>query len=116
MEPASSTRPPPWRWWATFASTGPGFPVLPHARADDGLLDVCVMPCTSMHELIPLVMAAAAGEHTRAEGVVYVKGRHITVDSPDPVPVQVDGEPAGTTPLRIDLLPRRVAFVVPAAM
>jgi diacylglycerol kinase family enzyme len=30
------------------------------------------------------------------------------------VPVQVDGEPAGQTPVEIDLLPCRIPFIVPA--
>ena len=94
---------------------GTGFPILPHARADDGVLDVCVMPCRSRGDLIRLFLKAAAGEHLRAEGVVYVKGRHVRIDSPEgtSVPVQVDGDPAGHTPAEIDLLPIRLPFIVP---
>jgi len=95
------------------AEYGTGFAVLPHARPDDGLLDVCVMPCSSHGELIKLFLAAAAGEHLQQEGVVYAKGKHVLIDSPEKVPVQVDGEAAGTTPLEIDLLPLRVPFIVP---
>ena len=28
---------------------GTGFPVLPLARSDDGVLDVCILPCESAH-------------------------------------------------------------------
>ena len=96
------------------AEYGTGFPILPHAKADDQLLDVCVMPCASRMELVRLFMAAAVGEHLQQEGVVYVKGRQVRIESPRPVPVQVDGEPAGMTPVRIDLLPGRIPFIVPA--
>lgn len=96
------------------AEYGTGFPILPHAKADDQLLDVCVMPCTSRMELVRLFLAAAAGEHLQQEGVVYLKGRQVRIESPRPVPVQVDGEPAGMTPVRIDLLPGRIPFIVPA--
>ena len=94
---------------------GTGFPVLPHARADDGVLDVCVLPCRSRTELIRLFLKAAAGEHLGAEGVVYVKGRHVRIESAGGthVPVQVDGDPAGHTPVEIDLLPIRLPFIVP---
>jgi YegS/Rv2252/BmrU family lipid kinase len=94
---------------------GTGFPILPYARADDGLLDVCVLPCRSRGDLIRLFLKAAAGEHLRAEGVVYVKGRHVRIDSPggEAVPIQVDGDPAGHTPAEIDLLPIRLPFIVP---
>jgi diacylglycerol kinase family enzyme len=90
-----------------------GLTLLPHARPDDGLLDVCVLPCSSWQDLARLFMPVVAGEHLAEEGVVYVQGRHIHVESIDPVPVQVDGEPAGHTPIDIDLLPMRIPFIVP---
>jgi diacylglycerol kinase family enzyme len=95
---------------------GTGFPVLPKARADDGVLDVCAMPCRSRQDLIKLFLQAAVGEHVRAEGVAYVKGRHVKVTAPggQAVPMQVDGDPAGHTPAEIDLLPIRLPFIVPA--
>ena len=92
---------------------GAGFPILPDARPDDGLLDVCVMPCASRSDLLRLAMAAAAGEHVHEEGVVYLKGRRVFIDSPQWAAVQVDGEPAGLTPLDIRLLPCRIPFIVP---
>lgn len=93
---------------------GAGFPLLPEARTDDGLLDVCVMPCDSRMDLVQLALRAVIGEHTRAPGVVYLKGRNVRVESPKEVPVEIDGEPAGTTPVDLALLPRKVAFIVPA--
>jgi diacylglycerol kinase (ATP) len=94
---------------------GTGFPILPYARADDGVLDVCALPCQSRGDLVRLFLKAAAGEHLRAEGVVYVKGRHVRIVAPEgqAVPVQVDGDPAGHTPAEIDLLPIRLPFIVP---
>jgi diacylglycerol kinase family enzyme len=92
---------------------GTGFAILPQARPDDQLLDVCVMPCASPRDLIKLALSAAAGEHVHQEGVVYVKGQRVRIESTTPVPVQVDGEPAGQTPVDIDLLPCRIPFIVP---
>lgn len=91
---------------------GTGFPILIHARADDGLLDVCVLPCSSAGNVLRLAMLALSGDHVHEEGAVYVRGRSIRVDSPQPVPVQVDGETAGHTPLMIQLLQSRLPFIV----
>jgi diacylglycerol kinase family enzyme len=91
---------------------GTGFPILPMASPTDGLLDVCVLPCRSREELFAHIFRAAAGEHLHGEGVIYSQGRRIRVESEVPVPVQVDGEAAGFTPLLIDLLPTRLAFIV----
>jgi diacylglycerol kinase (ATP) len=92
---------------------GAGFPLLPHARPDDGVLDLCVLPCRNFGQLVSLFMHAAGGSHTRLEGVFYGKGQHVRVESPRPVAVEVDGEAAGFTPLDIRLLPTRIPFLAP---
>ena len=93
---------------------GTGFSMLPNALPTDGLLDVCVLPCRSRSELIGHAMRAVVGEHLSGEGVIYARGRRILIDSQTPVPVQVDGESAGHTPLAIDLLTEQLGFIVPA--
>jgi diacylglycerol kinase family enzyme len=92
---------------------GTGFPILPHAVPNDGLLDVCVLPTANRVDAVRHLLHAAAGEHLASEGAIYTKGRRIHVTSAEPVPVQIDGEAAGHTPLEIDLLPARVPFIVP---
>jgi diacylglycerol kinase family enzyme len=78
------------------------------------VLDVCVLPCRSRVDLVRLFVLAAVGEHVNADGVTYVKGRHVRVESQGrAAPVQVDGDPAGHTPADIDLLPIRLPFIVP---
>jgi diacylglycerol kinase (ATP) len=97
---------------ANVAEYGTGFAILPQARADDGLLDVCVLPCRSTSDAMGHLLAAAAGEHLHGAGVVVTRGRKIVIDSPHPVPVQLDGEAAGHTPLEIGLLKGRIPFIV----
>lgn len=91
---------------------GTGFEILPLAKSDDELLDVCVLPANRPQELIGHFLAAATGEHIHGEGVVYVKGRRVRVTSPEPVAVQADGDPAGWTPVEMELLRRRVGFLI----
>ena len=104
---------PGFAFVGNIAEYGTGFPILPHASPHDGVLDVCVLPCRSPLDLVQLFLKAAAGEHVRGEGVVYLKGRHIRIESPVPVPLQLDGDSAGHTPVEIDLLPTRLPFIVP---
>ncbi|MDB5356586.1 MAG: dagK [Phycisphaerales bacterium] len=92
---------------------GSGFPVLPYARPDDGLLDICVLPCRTRAQLLRLFLHAAAGEHFLAEDALYLRGREVTITSDRGIPVQVDGDPVGHTPVEIGLLPVRVPFIVP---
>jgi len=92
---------------------GTGFPILPNAESDDGLLDVCVLPCKNPQKLIEIALRTAAGEHMQMRGVVCGKGTRIRVQTDNPVPVQLDGDAAGHTPLDIELLPHRLPFIVP---
>jgi YegS/Rv2252/BmrU family lipid kinase len=92
---------------------GTGFPILPHARSDDGLLDVCVLPCRNPQQLVELALRAAAGEHLEMSGVVCAKGKRIRIHTDEDVPVQLDGDAAGHTPLEIELLPHKLPFIVP---
>ena len=94
---------------------GVGFPFLPNARPDDGLLDVCVLPAASRAEAIALFLHVAAGEHLEAEGVRIAVGKTISITSSRPAPLQLDGEAAGFTPVEISLLPRRLPFIVMGA-
>jgi diacylglycerol kinase (ATP) len=93
---------------------GTGFPILPYAKPDDGLLDVCVLPCASRADAIRQLMLTASGDHVAGEGSIYVKGKIVRVESSEPVPVQIDGEAAGHTPLTCELMPVRLPFVLPA--
>jgi len=92
---------------------GTGFPILPDAQSDDGLLDVCVLPCKNPQKLIEIALRSVASEHTQMPGVVCGKGKHVRVHTDAPVPVQLDGDPGGHTPLEIELLPHRLPFIVP---
>jgi diacylglycerol kinase (ATP) len=93
---------------------GTGFPILPLATPDDGLLDVCVLPCANRLEAVRQFLLAASGDHLTAEGTIYTKGKRVRIDAAEEVPVQIDGEAAGHTPLECELLPVRLPFLVPS--
>ncbi len=94
---------------------GAGFPVLPFARADDGLLDICLLPCRTRRELFDVFLHAIVGRHVKMPGVLYVTGKSIQIETDVPAPVQLDGDAEGYTPLDINLLPVKVPFIVTSA-
>ena len=93
---------------------GTGFPVLPHAKPDDALLDVCVLPCRDAMQAVEVFMRATIGDHLKWDNVRYAKGTKIRIESDQRAPVQIDGDSAGFTPLTVELLPERIRFIVPA--
>jgi len=94
------------------AEYGTGFPMLPLARSDNGLLDVCVLPCSGHGDAVRHFLAAAAGEHLQGEGVVYARGRRVRIESSGAAAVQIDGDAAGHTPVDIEVIDEKLGFVV----
>lgn len=94
---------------------GAGFSVTPMARADDGLLDVCVLPCRGWQDLFELGVLCGSQLQINHERAIYRRGKQVRISSAGRVPVQIDGEESGFTPAAIDLLPRQLTFIVPPA-
>jgi diacylglycerol kinase (ATP) len=92
---------------------GTGFPVLPLADPADGKMDLCVLPCRSRTQLLGWFVSVMAGTHLAAKGVVSLRAKHVRIESQRPVPMQIDGDPGGYTPLVMDLLPGQLSFMVP---
>jgi diacylglycerol kinase family enzyme len=89
------------------------FTVTDRAVCDSGYLDVCVLTRAALPGLLKALVGGLTGGLSRSEGVVYVQGTRIGVRSTRPVPVELDGDPFGTTPFDITLQPRTVPIVVP---
>lgn len=105
---------PPTRGLAFCANApeyGTGFPLLPDARSDDGILDVCLLPASHIGHLLKLTAAAWAGHHHRLEGVTTARGKQVRIDADRPAPVQIDGEAAGKTPLTITISDRQLPLL-----
>jgi lipid kinase YegS len=73
-------------------ATGGGSLITPKASATDGLLDLCIVERMTRRDFARTVMRLKRGEHLGDEGVHYVQLRHVTIDSADPLNVNVDGE------------------------
>ena len=97
---------------ANVPQYGTGFPIVPDATADDGLLDVVCLPVSNKLALARLFALAATGKHLSLKNGAARRGRRVTVSADaDGVPVQVDGDPGGTLPLDIAVRPAAVPFV-----
>ena len=108
---------PPARGVAFCANVpeyGLGVPMLPGARGDDGLLDACLLPAADKLALLDLTLAAVGGAHHAVPGARRARGRVVEIEADSPAAVQVDGEPAGRTPLTCRVTPRRLRFLLPA--
>lgn len=85
----------------------------PRARADDGLLEVVIFGWRKTLDPLAHVAGALAGRHTRHRGVVVLRTRRLWVECEPPLPLQVDGDPAGVTPAVVEILPRALKVLAP---
>ena len=83
------------------------------AIADDGLLDVCVLPCSSRRELLAHAGRVLAGRHVERDGVIYLRSNSLRVYSGAPVRMQCDGEAIGVLPATFSIRPRAALFRLP---
>jgi len=71
---------------------GGGIKICPDARADDGLLDICVLHGVSRWELLMVFPRAFSGKHITHKNVTMLKGKDIFITPEKELVIQCDGE------------------------
>ncbi len=93
---------------------GAGIQMAPHARLQDGLLDVCVIPLMGKLQLLAALPHVFKGSHLdRIPEVLYHQGRVIEISARQDTPVRVDGIIGGRLPIRLRILPRALPIRLP---
>lgn len=87
--------------------------ISPQAKLDDGLLDIAVFRGTGTWRTAWHLVRVFLGWHLNAVDVEHYKSREITIRAPR-LPVHVDAEPIGVTPVKITLKDRAVHVLVPS--
>lgn len=82
-------------------------------RPGDALECLLVRPITLPLDL-PILGNLHNGRLSRSRYARTIECRSLSIETDRPVPVQLDGEPVGTTPCRITLLPRAMQGLLPA--
>lgn len=89
--------------------------VFPSAEPDDGLLDVLVLKKQTAGDVLGFLASLATGSIEKFPGVWMGRGEQVLVQSAREVPIELDGEAAGSTPLEISRSPRRLRVRVPTS-
>jgi YegS/Rv2252/BmrU family lipid kinase len=85
-----------------------GMHVAPEAIIDDGLFDVVIVRGMSMIAALGHLPKLMAGRHIGDPRVSLHRGVSVEAESDEEVWLEADGEPVGTLPARIELLPGAV--------
>ena len=94
---------------------GGGMKMCPDADVGDGLLDVVTIGDVTKRDLVLTMPKIYRGTHLPHPKAEALRGRVVTVETDEPVPVELDGEQPGTTPARFEVLPGALQLRVPAS-
>ncbi len=102
---------------AAFANTstyGGGMKIAPHARVDDGQLDVCVIGGIDPFRLACMFPTVYFGRHLRIREVQYFQAERVRVETESPRDVYADGEFVCQTPFEVGIQRKVLPVIVGA--
>jgi diacylglycerol kinase (ATP) len=95
-------------------SAGGGMRLSPGAITNDGELNVSVIPAQSRLKMTTRMFPKiSSGGHVDEPGVLYFPATEVSVFSDPPVPLEVDGDLFGTTPVTFSICPRALRILAP---
>jgi diacylglycerol kinase (ATP) len=92
-----------------------GMKLAPDARQDDGLFDVVVIGDVTKLDFLTTSPKLYSGRYLSHPKIELLRSSTVSIDAAEPLPLEVDGEPAGTTPARFEVVPSALRLRVPAA-
>jgi diacylglycerol kinase (ATP) len=90
-----------------------GMLVMPEAEPDDGLFDVLLIGDLTKAEMVRVMPKIYRGTHLPHPKGEVLRGATVAIDADEPLPVQLDGEQPGTTPVRFEIVPAAIRLRVP---
>lgn len=87
--------------------------LVPTASGTDGALDARIFRARSLWEMAVQFTRILTGWHEHSPQVIRIRGTRLRIESDSPVPIQVDGDPFGMTPVDIHVEPLAIEFIVP---
>jgi diacylglycerol kinase (ATP) len=86
----------------------------PEAQPDDGLFDVVLIGDINKRDFVTTAPKIYKGTYLAHPKVELLRASSVTVDAPERLPIELDGEQVGTTPARFEIVPRALRVRVPA--
>lgn len=100
---------------ANSRSYGGGMMVAPDASIEDGLFDICLLKACGKWEFIRAFPRVFKGAHTTHPKVEMARAAHIRVETHPRLPVLVDGDVVGTTPVEFKMHKHAIRVMTPGA-
>jgi diacylglycerol kinase (ATP) len=92
---------------------GGGMMICPQAEPDDGVFDVLLIGNLTKRDLLLTLPKTYRGKHLPHPKAELLRGTAVEIDAAEPLPVELDGEQPGTTPVRFEVVPHALRLRVP---
>ena len=95
---------------------GSMLPLAPGATLDDGFMDIGILKKMTRRDVLKAFgMLKKEGRHVFHPRVDYHRFKTLSIDTPAPAAINIDGENIGSTPLSMEVLPNAVEICLPAS-
>jgi diacylglycerol kinase (ATP) len=94
---------------------GGGMKLAPEARQDDGAFDVVLIGDVTKPDFVTTAPKLYSGRYLSHPKVELLRSSTVSIVAAEKLPLEVDGEPIGTTPVRFEVVPSALRLRVPAA-
>lgn len=84
------------------------------AKCDDGRLDLCIIRQRNLPGRLTVMWDFLLRRKQRRQWVTYEKAETIEIRTRTPIPIQLDGDPAGFTPAKFTVVPGALKVIVPS--
>lgn len=85
----------------------------PQARMDDGLLDAAIMIGHRWPSTVKHIVGLTFGQHVKDPDFHLYRTAHLSLSAKEALPVHVDAETIGVTPVEIDVVPNTLDIIIP---
>ncbi len=93
---------------------GGGMKLAPDADPADGEFDIVLIGDVGKLDFVTTSPKLYSGGHVGHHKVEVVRSSYVTIDAAEPIPLELDGEVAGTTPARFEIVPGGLKLRSPA--
>ena len=95
---------------------GGGFKIVPDARINDGLFDVCIIRPVSSVTVLRLLVTLFWGGHVKHPAVSIHQTQTLKIETDTPMLLYADGEPMCETPATIDIIKDGLVVMSPRSL
>jgi diacylglycerol kinase (ATP) len=95
------------------SAIAPEYRIYPGIAVDDSWLDVIIFTPSTLAQIVATLGHAGKQQLDRSPHVAHTVARTVKIDAAPPLPVELDGDPRGSTPRQFSIVPMGLQVVTP---